>query len=82
MLKIRFSMVGANDRVNDSRQPVHSWNDRYTTEGLGAWRNCSAIASPTDGGRAMADAAAVQNLMKLRRLMPCRRNISPTVSSP
>src|ERR1700734_188989 len=80
VLKIRFSMLGAKDRVMDSKQPVHSWNDRYTTDGLGALRNCSAIAGPIQGGSAMADAVAVQNLMKLRRLMPCRRSISPTVS--
>src|ERR1700691_2435742 len=79
-LKIRFSMVGAKDRVRDSRQPVHSWNERYRTDGLGACANCSAIATPIEGGSAMADAAAVQNLMNPRRLMPCRRNISPTVT--
>src|ERR1700684_737353 len=49
------------------------------TEGLGAWRNCSAIAAPIQGGSAMADAVAVQNLMKPRRLMPCKRSDSPTV---
>ena len=47
----------------------------------GALRNCSAIAGPIHGGNAMAEAVAVQNLMKLRRLMPCLRSISPTVSS-
>jgi hypothetical protein len=35
--------------------------------------------TPIHGGSAMADAAAVQNLMKPRRLMPCLRSISPTV---
>src|ERR1700722_5828245 len=80
-LNIRFSMVGAKERVNDSKQPVHSWNDRYTTDGLRTCRNCSAIAAPIHGGKAMADAVAVQNLMKPRRLMPCRRRASPTVRS-
>ena len=47
----------------------------------GALRSCSAIAGPIQGGSAMAEAAAVQNLMKLRRLMPCLSSISPTVSS-
>src|ERR1700690_202195 len=79
-LNIRLSMVGAKERVRDSKQPVHSWNDRYTTDGLGAWRNCSAIAAPIQGGSAMADAVAVQNLMKPRRLIPCKRSDSPTVS--
>src|SRR5271170_159017 len=73
-------MVGAKERVNDSKQPVHSWNDRYTTEGLGEWRNCSAIAAPIQGGSAMADAVAVQNLIKPRRLIPCSFSASPTVS--
>src|SRR6202167_4557313 len=78
-LNIRLSIDGAKERVRDSKQPVHSWNDRSTTDGLGAWRNCSAIAAPIQGGSAMADAVAVQNLMKPRRLMPCKRSDSPTV---
>src|SRR5208282_3788481 len=80
VLKIRSSMVGAKDRVKDSKHPVHSWNERYTTDGLGELRNCSAMAGPIHGGSAMADAVAVQNLMKLRRLTPCFSSISPTVS--
>src|ERR1700734_154116 len=78
-LKIRLSRVGANERVNDSKQPVHSWNDRYSTDGLGAWRNCSAIATPIHGGSAMTEAVAVQYLMNPRRLMPALRSDSPTV---
>ena len=74
-------MVGAKDRVKDSKQPVHSWNDRYTTDGRGALRNCSAMAGPIQGGNAMADAVAVQYLIKLRRLIPYFNSISPTVSS-
>src|SRR5208283_5957614 len=51
------------------------------TEGLGELRSCSAMAGPIHGGSARADAVAVQNLMKLRRLMPCCSSSLPTVSS-
>src|SRR5208283_5118374 len=51
------------------------------TDGLGELRSCSAMAGPIHGGSARADAVAVQNLMNLRRLMPCCSSISPTVSS-
>src|SRR5580658_2981319 len=73
-------MVGEKERVSDSKQPVHSWNDKYITDGLRALRNCSAIAAPIHGGNAMAVAVAVQNWMKPRRLIPCLSSISPTVS--
>src|SRR5580658_4858942 len=36
------------------------------------------MAGPIQGGSAMAEAAAVQNLMNPRRLMPCCRSMSPT----
>src|ERR1700678_1797783 len=72
-------MVGAKELVKDSKQPVHSWNDRYTTLRRGEVRTCSAMAAPIQGGSAMADATAVQYWMKPRRLMPCLSSISPTV---
>jgi hypothetical protein len=66
-------------RVNDSVQPVHSWNDNQITEGRLAFSKALAMLGIMAGGNAIMDAVVAQNFMKLRRETPCLRNVSPKV---
>ena len=58
MSKIRLSSVGEYERVSDSVQPVHSWNDSHITDGRLALISASAIAFAVPGGSAIIDAIA------------------------
>ena len=51
--KISPSTVGVCERVSDSVQPVHSWNDSQITEGRLAFSRALAIAGTMDGGSAI-----------------------------
>jgi hypothetical protein len=63
-------MEGAEERVNDSVQPVHSWNDSQTTGKRRAFSSPSASNRAAPGGKANKEAAKAQNLRKARRLRP------------
>ena len=71
------STEGEWERVRDSTQPVHSWNDSHTTEGRFAFSSAAANAGTAPGGRAIIEAVAAQNLRKPRRLMPWALRLSP-----
>jgi hypothetical protein len=60
-------------------QPVHSWNDNQMTDGRRAVANASATCEIADGGIAISDAVAEQNLRKPRRDTPCACKYSPKV---
>ena len=77
--RIRSSTVGAKLRVSDSVQPVHSWKDNQITEGRRAFSRAAAMAGAMDGGSAIIEAVAAQNLRKPRRDTPCSRRLSPRV---
>ena len=77
MSKIMLSSVGEYERVSDSVQPVHSWNDSQITDGRLALISASAIAVAVPGGSAISDAIAVQNFRNARRLTPCCARRSP-----
>ncbi len=47
------SIVGLNERVSDSVQPVHSWNDSQMTDCRRAFASASAIAREAIGGSAI-----------------------------
>ena len=76
---MRLSIVDVWARVNDSVQPVHSWNDNQITEGLLAFSIALAIMGIMDGGNAIIDAVVAQNFIKLRRETPWLFNASPRV---
>ena len=80
-LKIRFSSVGECERVSDSVQPVHSWNDNQITEGRRAFSSAAAMAGTMLGGNAISEAVAAQNFRNPRRVTPWRRSSSPKVGS-
>ncbi len=69
--KMRPSSVGEDDRVSDSVQPVHSWNDSQMTEGRRACSSACAMRGTIAGGSASSDAVAAQYFMKPRRETPC-----------
>ncbi len=45
-------MLGACERVNDSVQPVHSWNESQITAVRGAFSNAAAMAPTLEPGSA------------------------------
>jgi hypothetical protein len=77
--KMSPSTVGDAERVSDSVQPVHSWNDSQMTDGRRAFSIASAIRGIMLGGNASIDAVVAQYLRKPRRETPFARNTSPTV---
>jgi hypothetical protein len=72
-------MVGEWDRVSDSVQPVHSWNDSQITDGRRALANASAMAGAMLAGSAINDAVMEQNFKNARRLTPWLCSTSPKV---
>jgi hypothetical protein len=60
-------------------QPVHSWNDSQMTDGRRAAASASATWPTADGGNAIRDAVAEQNLRKPRRDTPWASKYSPSV---
>jgi hypothetical protein len=78
---IRPSTVGEWDRVRDSVQPVHSWNDSQITDGRRALANASAMAGAMLAGSAINDAVMEQNFKNARRLTPWLCSTSPKVDA-
>ena len=68
--KIRLSSVGDAERVSDSVQPVHSWNDSQITDGRRACSSALAILGTRAGGSASNEAVAEQYFRNPRRDTP------------
>ena len=74
-------MVGAAERVKDSVQPVHSWNESQITDGRLALSRAAATAGIALGGNAIKAVRVAHHFKNPRRLMPMERSESANVGS-
>jgi hypothetical protein len=60
----------ANEFTSDSRQPVHSWKDIYTTDGFFGAVAAAASTGIIEADRPISEAMLAIDDMKWRRLKP------------